>query len=124
MDRKLWYASHLSELVPFLMSALGDDCQLLLYDLTQPLPAASRSASTRPTSRQRPSRPAPSPNPYTVSPPTTPSQSRKTPSPAEAVEVLPAKAWTAETEVNNLAFSDSGEFVGCVSGQKLSVLQV
>ncbi|CAD6573357.1 MAG: hypothetical protein TREMPRED_000785 [Tremellales sp. Tagirdzhanova-0007] len=107
------------------IASCGDDSQLLLYDLTQPLSPQTRPFSTRPTSRPRPPHADPSPNPYAaLSPPATPAQNRKTPSPALAVEVLPVKAWTAETEVNNLAFSDLGDYVGCVSGQKLSVLRV
>jgi len=114
---------HFCQFVSCERSCPGDDSQLLLYDLTQPLPADTRPTSTRPRSQQRPSRPDPSPS-YVLSPPATPAQSRNTPSPLAAVEVLPIKAWTAETEVNNLAFSDTGDYVGCVSGQRLSVLKV
>ena len=116
--------SSLDRFLPYkLIFGTGDDSQLLLYDLTQPLPADPPSSSTRPSSRHRGSRPEPSPNLYTLSPPTTPAQSRNTPSPSQAVELLPSKSWTADTEVNNLAFSDSGEWLGCVSGSKLNVLR-
>jgi WD repeat-containing protein 68 len=37
---------------------------------------------------------------------------------------MPVKGWTADAEINNLAFTDSGEWVGCVSGQRMSVLKV
>ncbi|KAK4687317.1 DDB1- and CUL4-associated factor 7, partial [Tremellales sp. Uapishka_1] len=94
----------------------GDDSQLLLYDLCSPLPSETPPPSNRP-----------SPLLHALSPhPATPANER-TPSPAsttQAVEVLPGRAWTAESEVNNLAFSQEGDWLGCVSGQKLNVLKV
>lgn len=95
----------------------GDDSQLLLYDLTEPLPTADGpEAPTPKTSR--------STKPYSLSPPTTPAMSRNTPSPALASEILPTKAWTGAAEINNLAFTDTGDRLGCVSGSRLSVLAV
>jgi WD repeat-containing protein 68 len=91
----------------------GDDGQLLMYDLTGPLPTArSDSRATN----------GPSPS-YALSPPTTPAANR-TPSPVKSVDILPSKAWSAEAEVNNLAFTDQGDWVGAVHGQKLSILQL
>lgn len=92
----------------------GDDGQLLMYDLTGPLPT--------PRSESRSTKNASSPA-YALSPPATPATNR-TPSPVKAVDILPTKAWTADSEVNNLAFTDKGDWVGAVSGQKLSVLQM
>ncbi|ORY33037.1 WD40-repeat-containing domain protein [Naematelia encephala] len=112
------------------IASCGDDSQLLLYDLTEPLPSESEIPS-RSSSRPTPSAPSNkisnglSPNnPYTLSPPPTPSQSRGTPSPAQAVEMFPSRAWSADSELNNLTFSDDGQWIGCVSGSKLSVLHV
>lgn len=99
----------------------ADDCQLLLYDLSEPLPTNTGS-STRTGSRPTTTK-TNYPDPYSLSPAPTP-QSRNTPSPALAVEMAPVRAWTAESEVNNLSFDDSGDWIGCVSGSKLSVLQV
>ncbi|RSH95138.1 hypothetical protein EHS25_000224 [Saitozyma podzolica] len=106
------------------IATCGDDSQLLLYDLTSPLPEA-RPASTRPSTRpSTTSRSGISPNSYALSPPSTPSQARSSPSPAHAAEIMPVKGWTADAEINNLAFTNSGEWVGCVSGQRMSVLKV
>lgn len=106
------------------IATCGDDSQLLLYDLTSPLPEA-RPSSTRPSTRpSTTSRSGISPNSYALSPPSTPSQARSSPSPAHAAEIMPVKGWTADAEINNLAFTDSGEWVGCVSGQRMSVLKV
>ena len=100
------------------LTIAGDDCQLLLYDLTGPLPVS------RPSSRAPNSRNANGPSPsYALSPPATPATNR-TPSPAEAVDIFPSKAWTADAEINNLVFTENGHRIGCVSGQKLSVLQL
>ncbi|OCF32419.1 WD-repeat protein 68 [Kwoniella heveanensis BCC8398] len=114
------------------LASCGDDSQLLLYDLTAPLP------ESRPPSTQPPNTRASSSNPYALSPPMTPnsqsqphsqaqsrsqSQSRSSPS-IDAIEMLPVKGWTADAEVNNLAFNEKGDWVGCVSGGRLSVLQV
>jgi WD repeat-containing protein 68 len=100
----------------------GDDCQLLLYDLTSPLPE-SRPSSTRPPTRPSASRTS-NPTTYALSPPTTPSNSRSSPTPSQAVDMLPSRAWTAEGEINNLAFSEGGGWLGCVSGQRLTVLKM
>ncbi|WWD21312.1 hypothetical protein CI109_105796 [Kwoniella shandongensis] len=104
------------------LASCGDDSQVLLYDLTSPLP------ETRPPSTQPPT----SKSPNTVlSPPMTPGSQGgggggggRTPSPSQAVEVLPVSGWTAHAEVNNLAFSEQGDWLGCVSGAKLNVLRV
>ncbi|KAL7421121.1 hypothetical protein Q5752_004006 [Cryptotrichosporon argae] len=94
------------------LASCGDDSQLLMYDLTSPLPTPAPSGR----SSARPSTAA-----YALSPPRTPT---RTPSPARAaVEVQPARGWTAKQEINNLAFSSAGDWVGCVAGQRLSVLQ-
>lgn len=87
----------------------GDDAQVLLYDLTSPLPAESSSRNNAS---------------YSLSPPATPNARTPSPSSSRAVELQPARAWNAGAEVNNLAFSQTGEWLGCVSGQRLSVLQV
>ena len=98
----------------------GDDSQVLMYDLCSPLPAP-RPSSRNPTS----SRNGPSPSPsYSLSPPTTPSRNRSTPSPAPSVEMRPSKAWTAGGQVNNLSFTDTGDWLGTVHGQKFSLLRV
>lgn len=150
LDSKLRYVQvALRVLIPILFSfpsgesspcgadegGLGDDSQVLLYDLTEPLPTPDESkphTSTK-SSRQTATASKPSPNPtsnlisaYSLSPPPTPATaiSRNTPSPGLASEVLPVRAWTGDTEINNLAFSDSGDRLGCVSGSKLSVLAV
>ncbi|WVQ93012.1 hypothetical protein IAU59_000075 [Kwoniella sp. CBS 9459] len=110
------------------LASCGDDSQLLLYDLTAPLP------ESRPPSTQPPNTRSSSSNPYALSPPMTPSstsqsqtrsqsQSRSSPS-IEAIEMLPVKGWTSDAEVNNLAFNEKGDWVGCVSGGRLNVLQV
>lgn len=106
-----------------LTKTTGDDSQLLLYDLTGPLPSPETSKQSHSTKPSRPARPSPSP--YSLSPPTTPAAlNRNTPSPGLASEILPTKAWTGDGEINNLAFSDSGDRLGCVSGSKLTVLAV
>ncbi|WWC63796.1 uncharacterized protein I303_106401 [Kwoniella dejecticola CBS 10117] len=129
------------------IASCGDDSQLLLYDLTQPLPE-SRPPSTKPTNSHQTSR-TNSSNPYgALSPPITPnshahaqrplstgqsqSQSRSrsradssttgTSASGEPIEILPVKAWNAQTEINNLAFNEKGDWVGCVSGTRLNVL--
>lgn len=99
-----------------LKCGIGDDSQLLLYDLTAPLPS-SRSSSR---SNFRNSNTT---SPYVLSPSVTPS-SQRTPSPADAVEMMPVKGWTAKGEINNLAFTNNGNWVGCVSGTALKVLHV
>ncbi|WVQ81310.1 hypothetical protein IAT38_003433 [Cryptococcus sp. DSM 104549] len=103
------------------LASCGDDSQLLLYDLTQPLPASrpSSRAKSRPPTSSNPH----APSPYVLSPPITPSSAR-TPSPKQAAEILPTRGWTAKGEVNNLAFTNGGDWLGCVSGGKLSVLPV
>ncbi|AAW44203.1 transparent testa glabra 1 protein (ttg1 protein), putative [Cryptococcus deneoformans JEC21] len=98
------------------LASCGDDSQLLLYDLTAPLPT-SRSSSR---SNFRNSNAT---SPYVLSPSATPS-SQRTPSPADAVEMMPAKGWTARGEINNLAFTNDGDWVGCVTGTTLKVLHV
>lgn len=95
---------------------IGDDSQLLLYDLTAPLPT-SRSSSRSNFQNSNPT------SPYVLSPSATPS-SQRTPSPADAVEMMPVKGWTARGEINNLAFTNDGDWVGCVSGTTLKVLHV
>jgi WD repeat-containing protein 68 len=99
---------------------LGDDSQLLLYDLTDPLPTSDRPDSAPPKSSNSNSKP------YSLSPPPTPASglNRNTPSPGLTSEILPTKAWTGGAEINNLAFTDTGDRVGCVSGSRLSVLAV
>jgi WD repeat-containing protein 68 len=94
----------------------GDDSQLLMYDLTDPLPTPD-DIDPHATKKNRNSKS------YTLSPPTTPAIPR-TPSPAVANEILPVKAWSGGSEINNLAFTDTGDRVGCVSGSRLSVLAV
>jgi hypothetical protein len=37
---------------------------------------------------------------------------------------VPAKAFAADTEINNLTFTDDGAFIGFVAGQRLNLLQV
>ncbi|GMK55624.1 hypothetical protein CspeluHIS016_0206800 [Cutaneotrichosporon spelunceum] len=93
------------------IASCGDDAQLLMYDLTSPI-------ATEPESRR-------STVPYSMSPPATPNTGR-TPSPGStrAAEIQPHKAWTAQGELNNLAFSAAGDWVACVSGQRLNMLQV
>ncbi|ORX39239.1 putative transparent testa glabra 1 protein [Kockovaella imperatae] len=94
------------------IASCGDDCQVLMYDLCSTLPTP-RAPSRNPSSR----------NSYTLSPPATPSR-RSTPSPAPSVDIRPVKAWTADAQVNNLAFSDAGDWLSCVSGSKLTMLRV
>jgi WD repeat-containing protein 68 len=96
----------------------GDDSQLLMYDLTDPLPTPDEE----PTPNLKSSRSKSHPN--ALSPPVTPA--RRTPSPALGTtnEILPTKAWTGSGEINNLAFTDVGDRIGCVSGSRLSVLAV
>lgn len=141
----------------------GDDAQLLLYDLTTPLPA-SRPTSTRPQSSKPLSQPKPQPSSQSLKPKPHTSQSILSPtasphpisrdaSPAAqlpdsaaglqsttttgtakedgtvsageaAIEIMPAKAWTAEGGINNLCWDSKGEWLGCVSGNRLSVLRV
>lgn len=43
---------------------------------------------------------------------------------AAAVEIMPSRAWSAEGGINNLAFDREGDWLGCVSGSRLSVLRV
>ncbi|WWC72868.1 uncharacterized protein I206_106832 [Kwoniella pini CBS 10737] len=119
------------------IASCGDDSQLLLYDLTQPLPE-SRPSSTKPSNQNSRTN---SSNPYgTLSPPITPNSSRPlstgnsrsrsraessttgTSTSGEPLEILPVKAWNANNEINNLAFNDKGDWVGCVSGTKLNIL--
>lgn len=38
--------------------------------------------------------------------------------------MMPVKGWTARGEINNLAFTNDGDWVGCVSGTTLKVLHV
>ncbi|WRT69289.1 uncharacterized protein IL334_006273 [Kwoniella shivajii] len=100
------------------LASCGDDSQLLLYDLTSPLPE-SRPTSTKPVSRSNSS------NPYALSPPITPnSQGRSSSSQGDPLEILPVRGWTSDSEVNNLAFSEKGDYVGCVSGGRLNVLSM
>ena len=94
----------------------GDDSQLLMYDLTDPLPTPD-DIDPQAAKNNRKSKS------YTLSPPTTPAIPR-TPSPAIANEILPVKAWSGGSEINNLAFTDTGDRIGCVSGSRLSVLAV
>lgn len=156
----------------------GDDAQLLLYDLTTPLPA-SRPASTRPgSSKPASTRPKPSANPsatssshltkprhpHSILSPTAsphlpisrdPSPAAQLPESAAglessvtlsgkgqvdgdgaggagtgsgageaAMEIMPARGWTAEAGINNLCWDGKGEWLGCVSGNRLSVLRV
>ncbi|WVR08876.1 hypothetical protein IAU60_005935 [Kwoniella sp. DSM 27419] len=104
------------------LASCGDDSQLLLYDLTEPLPE-SRPPSTQLSNNRSKST---TNNPYALSPPLSPSsqsQGRKSPM-AEPNEMLPVKGWTADAEINNLAFNEQGDWVGCVSGTKVNLLQV
>jgi WD repeat-containing protein 68 len=98
------------------IASCGDDSQLLVYDLTQPIPTEPEVARAR-TSRDN--------GPYALSPAGTPSGAG-TPSPAtqRSLEIQPVRAWTSQAEINNLAFSHAGDQVGCVSGNRLSVLQL
>ena len=98
------------------LNNIGDDSQLLMYDLTDPLPTPEEiDPQAQKTSRSKS---------YTLSPATTPAITR-TPSPAAlANEILPTKAWSGESEINNLAFTSTGDRVGCVSGSRMSVLTV
>jgi len=118
-----WIASCGMSPSPFLFHEIeyetdkpGDDSQLLMYDLTDPLPTPD-DIEPHATKKNRNSKS------YTLSPPTTPAIPR-TPSPAIANEILPVKAWSGGSEINNLAFTDTGDRVGCVSGSRLSVLAV
>ena len=107
------------------IASCGDDQQLLLWDLTEPLPAPRpKSSASRPGHNGTNSHA--SPNTYALSPaPSTDAAGGRnsTPSPSWAVDIYPTKAWQGEGEINNLAFSQEGDWVGCVSGQKLSVLR-
>lgn len=106
------------------IASCADDCQVLLYDLTQPLPTAESRPSTRAQSR-RPSnsKESRSPGGFSLDPPAAPSR-EQSPAPPGSVDIQPQKSWTAQQEVNNLAFSDDGEWIGCVSGSHLNVLRV
>lgn len=106
------------------IASCADDCQVLLYDLTEPLPTAESRPSTRAQSRvPSNSKDAKSPGSYGINTSATPSRDQS-PTPAGPVDIHPEKSWTASQEVNNLAFSDDGEWIGCVSGSKLSMLRV
>jgi WD repeat-containing protein 68 len=147
----------------------GDDAQLLLYDMTAPLPSTSRPPSTAPTNSSKPSgkshlkasqsqshtilSPSASPNFQTERDSATllPASARadgarsrlgggsgddamegrdqggadgSSTAAAAAVEIMPSRAWSAESGINNLAFDREGEWLGCVSGSNLSVLRV
>ncbi|WVO15364.1 hypothetical protein L204_103020 [Cryptococcus depauperatus] len=96
------------------LASCGDDSQLLLYDLTSPLPSPPISRSNlRPSDHSA----------YALSPTGTPA-SQRTPSPGEVIEMMPTKGWTAKGELNNLAFTKDGDWVGCVNGGRLSLLHV
>jgi WD repeat-containing protein 68 len=88
-----------------------------VYDLTQPLPA---EPETRPrgTSASRDN------GPYALSPSATPSVGTPSPATSRSLEIQPVRAWTGPAEINNLAFSQNGETVGCVTANRLSVLQL
>ncbi|WOO84876.1 Protein TRANSPARENT TESTA GLABRA 1 [Vanrija pseudolonga] len=94
----------------------GDDAQLLVYDLTRPLPTEGESGGRSGRSGNN--------GPYALSPPATPSNRTPSPSSTRAAEIQPVRAWSSAAEINNLIFSHSGEWVGCVSGSRLSVLQL
>ncbi|WVQ73764.1 hypothetical protein IAR50_003344 [Cryptococcus sp. DSM 104548] len=100
------------------LASCGDDSQLLLYDLTAPI------SSSRPSSRSNFKPPPANPSPYAALSPSATPASQRTPSPADAAEILPSKGWTARGEVNNLAFTSNGDWLGCVSGNRMSVLSV
>ena len=99
----------------------GDDSQLLLYDLTEPLPLpASESKSHSKSSTHTPSTglsPSPAPSSNVTSRSGTPASNGPSP------ELGPVRAWTAGQEINNLAWTHNGDSVGCVSGNTLSVLK-
>ncbi|KAK1922636.1 putative transparent testa glabra 1 protein [Papiliotrema laurentii] len=98
------------------IASCGDDCQLLLYDLTGPLPAPRQEAKSQTAKSSSPAN-------YAFSPPATPNDAQSPP-PAKAAEIMPAKAWTADSEIVNLAFTDSGNQIGAISGSKLSILDI
>ena len=89
---------------------------MLLYDLTGPLPAPRQEAKSQTAKSSSPAN-------YAFSPPATPNDAQSPP-PAKAAEIMPAKAWTADSEIVNLAFTDSGKQIGAISGSKLSILDI
>lgn len=91
------------------LASCGDDAQLLIYDLTEKIPV-------------EPTKHKPSNGPYSLSPSATPDARTPSPTQTRAVEYQPVRAWTAPAEINNLAYDKDGEWIGCVSGQRLSVL--
>ncbi|WWC90993.1 uncharacterized protein L201_005932 [Kwoniella dendrophila CBS 6074] len=154
------------------IASCGDDSQVLLYDLTQPIPE-SRPSSTKPSSTTTRTNSAMmtgggNNKAYdTLSPPITPnsmslSQSRSLSVNAnndddelisrsglgsrsrsrgsqngssingsgnssdqqQPLSILPVKGWTANSEINNLSFNEKGDWLGCVSGNKLNVLAI
>ncbi|RXK37450.1 hypothetical protein M231_05273 [Tremella mesenterica] len=113
------------------IASCGDDCQLLLWDLTSPIPERPKPTPKNPNGNGQPNgvrspSASPLPNAYGLSP--VPSQElgtgSKSPSPGAALDLSPVRAWNADMEINNLAFDREGEWVGCVSGQRLNVLKV
>lgn len=106
----------------------GDDGQVLIYDLTGELPKGQSSSSKAPRNRDNNSSQQPSAsdskNSYALSPSVGTAATNRTPSPSPAVDVVPAKAFAADTEINNLTFTDDGAFIGFVAGQRLNLLQV
>jgi DDB1- and CUL4-associated factor 7 len=85
----------------------GDDAQLLLYDLTSPLPfpASTSTPSLKPASNQ-------------------PSRS-PTPAPTRTPSIQPSMAWNASAEINNLAWGSEGSgLIGSVSGRRVTCLRV
>ena len=101
---------------PLMRSVLitGDDGQLLLYDLTGPLPTPRSDSKSQNTIS--------SPH-HALSPPITPNTSH-TPPPPKAVDIWPTRAYTAESEIVNLAFRDQEDQIGFVSGSKLTIIDV
>lgn len=90
------------------IASAGDDGQILIYDLTEKIPVEPKAKTSN--------------GPYALSPAVGETPTR-TPSPANnAVEYQPVRAWNAPAEINNLAYSRDGDWVGAVSGQRLSVV--
>lgn len=89
------------------IATCGDDAQLLLYDLTSPLPfpASTSTPSLKPASNQ-------------------PSRS-PTPAPTRTPNIQPSMAWNASAEINNLAWGSEGSgLIGSVSGRRVTCLRV
>lgn len=91
------------------IASAGDDGQILVYDLTDKIPVEPKAKGSN--------------GPYALSPAVGETPATRTPSPAStAVEYQPVRAWNAPGEINNLAYNRDGDWVGAVSGQRLSVV--